>query len=288
MSNNILTLYFNPSPLGFDWSNPRSLALSAVRNKLTLKKRFMGHVFIKMEGTLSSGEEIEIVTGMKAKKLNALPLIFLKGYGLGVLFHSFDGHLESKSDVWEEIKTLAQDQRLSFAEFKISTSAFDHLVNYYLQYKNNNIGRYYGFTNRPLYGEGAGCSAFGASFLNAAGLMDAEIKKSWTHSIKIPIELAGKPVTNKRVNFFNILLKGREWAKEKDYQQLDFWDPDKMHQWAQAAFQRGKYESKTWKGAKGVLIDYSQKELKFNQLWNHNKEPISVLPKPPFTGPWLD
>lgn len=290
LKTNTLTLFFTPSPLGFNWSSPRSLAISAVKNKLTLKKRFMGHVYIGLKGTLSSGEEIEFVTGMKAKKLNAVPLIFFKGYGLGVLFHSFDGHLESKEDIWPEMQNLAKKGDLTFAHFKLPANAIDHLYRYYKEYKENDIGRYYGFVNRPLFGEGSGCSAFGASFLTTLGLMNDELKKSWSDTIKIPLDLAGPPVSTSRVNFFKILLNGKSWAQEKPYQQLDFWDPDKMHRWVLTNYQNKTFPLDNWYNAKGISLDYEQARPDLTGIWKHQPKnnKLSVKPKPPFTGPWID
>ena len=48
-SENQLTLYFIPSPIGIDWSTPSSLAWTAMKNRMTLQSRFMGHVFVEVQ-----------------------------------------------------------------------------------------------------------------------------------------------------------------------------------------------------------------------------------------------
>ncbi len=48
-TNNHLTLYFIPSPIGIDWSTPANLAWSALKNRLSFQSRFMGHVFIEVQ-----------------------------------------------------------------------------------------------------------------------------------------------------------------------------------------------------------------------------------------------
>lgn len=296
LKNNTLTLFFTPSPLGFDWSNPQGVAFSAVKNKLTFKRRFMGHVYIAVKGMTTQGEMIEFVTGMVAKKLDAVPRLLFQGFGMGILFHSFDGHLESKQEVWPEISKYAEQGNLSYLQIKLNTKAIDQLNNYYQAFKENNLFNYYGFVNRPLCGEGGGCSAFGASFLTALGIMEEEWKKSWTNKIRIPLHITGKPVTNNWVGLPRVLAFGHAWAQANEpHQELHFWDPDKMHHWVQRKTlehtEKSDYQLAKFHRAHGIVIDKSQIQNFPDHIWQHlplGAKVESIKPSAPFKGPWLD
>lgn len=293
-TQNTLTLYFTPSPLGFNWDSPQYVALSAVKNKLTLKRRFMGHVYIGLKGSLSSGTPIDIVTGMSAKKLDALKRIVFSGYGLGILFHSFDGHLESKHEVWPEIDHFAQKGKLSLVTYTLNQNSFDRIYHYYNEFKKAELGRYYGFVNRPLYAEGSGCSAFGASFLTVLGLINDELIRDWTTQILIPKQLTGHPVTKNKVSLLKILAYGTNWAKKnEDHQRLDFWDPDKMHQWVLKHYhdQNSTFDKFYFKNAPGIIINKMDHVVKEQKIWRHidKNDPLeSIKPTAPYLGPWID
>jgi hypothetical protein len=92
------------------------------------------------------------------------------------------------------------------------------------------MGRYYGLYNSALHGEGAGCSGFGASFLDVMGIISDEHRSNWANSVNIPHSLIGKPVTTNKVNFLSLLYKNFEWSNQNDHHEIFFWDPDLMFQ----------------------------------------------------------
>ena len=73
--------------------------------------------------------------------------------------------------------------------------------------------KYYGLYNDPLKAQGAGCSAFGASFLKATGLMQEEFSDNWTYSVNIPTHLIGKPVFEQKVWPWDLYFARQSWAK---------------------------------------------------------------------------
>jgi hypothetical protein len=285
----ILTLYFIPSPRGFDWSTPTKLARAVVKNKISSERRFMGHVNIELEYTNENGEKVHILTGMVAEKLNAVPLLLKEKIGLGVIFHSFPGKLENKNDLEPELKMRAQkgNKALNFVKFKINLETAKRIEKYFADYAEANIGRYYGLVNSPLHGEGSGCSAFGASFLKVAGILDEEYKKHWTHCIRVPHHLAGAPIHQNKVSFLGLVLGNHRWAREEeDHHELFFWDPDRMHAWVEQKISEFHHELSTYQlttkeNSTGIIFDVTHKEAPQEPIFkgeSQNGKPVSQKP----------
>ena len=269
-----LTLYFIPSPMGLDWSSPADIALSALKNRLSFRSHFMGHVFVELE----CGNQKE-QTGMVGKNFDYLTQLFVHKRGLGILYHSFDGHLEDKADVQEELNDFtAGGSRINFVQFNLNEGQCNRTMTYLKEYRKNNVGRYYGLANRPLYGEGSGCSAFGASFAEVAGVMDMDIKEAWTQTINIPHAFAGPPLQEKGVSIFTLISSGTSWAKENEpHQKLTFWSPDLMFDWvnqkvAKSAVEKF-YKVKEIGYSKGIVIDRSFLPAPSGPIWQQHLDP---------------
>jgi hypothetical protein len=265
--NNSLTLYFAPSPVGMDWSSPANLAWSALKNRLSMKSRFMGHVFVEFQ----CGKEREL-TGMVGKNFDYLNQLLIESRGLGILYHSFEGKLEDKKDLDQELPKHLKDGRVNFARFLLNNGQCQRLTNYLKEYRAQNVGRYYGLANRPLYGEGAGCSAFGASFLDVAGIMDTEMKETWSNSVNIPMEFAGPPIKDERVSLFKVMFGAKKWAREEEpHRKLMFWDPDRMFKWVndkvKKATPNNGYSVLKIDQSVGVVFDKSHLPVPQSPIW---------------------
>jgi len=269
-----LTLYFIPSPKGMDWSSPANLALSAMKNRLSFKSRFMGHVFVELE----CGEKKEL-TGMVGKNFDYLTQLLINNRGLGILYHSFDGALEEKINIEKEIKELSEDNtRINFAQFKLNQGQCDRAITYLKEYREKNVDRYYGLANRPLYGEGAGCSAFGASFLEVTGVMDMDLKEAWSQTVNIPLAFAGPPIQDKGVNLLTLIFNGGSWAKDNEpHQKLMFWSPDRMYQWVKLKTSKMEQEKQfvvsEIRNLKGIVFDRSHLPAPASSIWLQQIDP---------------
>ncbi len=268
-----LTLYFIPSPHGMDWSTPASLAKSAAMNRFSFKSRFIGHVWAEVQ----CGEQ-HILTGMIGKKFDYFNQLLIENKGLGILFHSFEGTLEDKKDIQEEMVELTKAGRINYARFILNQKNCQRLVTYAEEYKKNNVGRHYGLSNRPRYAEGAGCSAFGASFLDVAGILDTEIIEQWSKTINIPLELSGPPVRDEGVSLLKVILSASSWAKPTDdHKKIFFFDPDSMYNWAQQRISSseslGDYKTEEKNGMKGIVFDRSNRPAPESPIWIQSKDP---------------
>jgi hypothetical protein len=261
-----LTLYFIPSPRPLDWSSPTSLSRTILKNQIIRKSRFMGHVNVKLE---HNGNEI--FTGMVAKDIDtARSLLFRKKIGLGIIYHSFEGKLESKEELDIELGKYLEDgnKRINFIQYKISNSMGDRVQEYLETFKELQLDSYYGLVNSPLHGEGAGCSAFGASVAAIMDELNEEVTQAWSNQVLVPMHLTGEPVTQNKVSFFSLLLKNHTWAnKNEDHKELFFWDPDLMWSWVEKKLNTDEYTTLQVQNTKGLYKDISEKEIEGNQLF---------------------
>jgi hypothetical protein len=264
----LLTLYFIPSPYGINWQSPTTVARTIVLNKFGGSgSRFMGHVNIELDYTNDEGKKIHILTGMAAENLDAIPLLLKEKIGLGIMFHSFKGKVETKEELVPELDGYFKkgNKAINFVQFKINQSVAKRVEQYFAEYTHHNVGQYYGLVNSPLHGEGSGCSAFGASFLDVAGLLEEEFKEHWTHCIKVPHKIAGK-ITDNKANFFKIMIGGHDWASDhEDHHEIFFWDPDKMHRWVEEKVKQHNSTLSTYgltkiQNATGLVFDVTHKE----------------------------
>lgn len=271
---NQLTLYFIPSPVGMDWSSPANLAWSALKNRLSFQSRFMGHVFVELE----CGNDKQL-TGMVGKNFDYLNQLLMNGRGLGIMYHSFDGELEDKEKVVNEIQELSQvDGRLNFVRFNLNGNQCSRAATYLKEYREKNVGRYYGLANRPLYAEGAGCSAFGASFAEVTGVLDQDLIDAWSQAVNIPLAFAGPPLKDETVNLIKVMMNADKWAKDNEpHQKLVFWSPDHMYAWVKkkvaAAAVEKQFSVVEMGKSKGIVFDRSHLPAPTGPIWQQHLDP---------------
>lgn len=262
---NELSLFFIPSPKGMDWSSPSNLAKSALMNKISLQPHFMGHVWVE----LKCGSTHDI-TGMVGKNFDYLSQLLMNNRGLGILYHSFEGRLEDKADIEKEREGYYKNGGMNFVTFKLSEGQCQRANQYLTEYRKNNVGRYYGLANRPRFGEGAGCTAFGTSFPDVLNILDQEMKETWSQSVNIPMELAGPPLRDEGVSLFKVMFNSGSWADEKTpHQKLTFWDPDRMYKWVQSkvAARQSGHEVRRIQKVEGIVIDKSHVPTPEEPIW---------------------
>lgn len=262
---NELTLYIIPSPAGMDWSTPSSLAQSAFKNRISFKPRFMGHVFVELQ----CGKTHEL-TGMVGKNFDYLNQLLVNQRGLGILYHSFEGQLEEKEDIQKELAEYFKTGHTNFLKIILNEQQCSRALTYLQEYRSQNVGRYYGLANRPRHGEGAGCSAFGTSFLDVLNLIDEDMREGWSQTVNIPLELAGAPLTEKSVSLLSVMFNSGSWAKENEkHQKLTFWDPDRMFAWVKnkAAKQHQSYTVSKIENSLGIVMDKSHIPSPEEPIW---------------------
>lgn len=274
------SLHVFRSPKGINWKTPWSMTVSTLKNSLVKfdnKRVFsISHVFAEINCE-STGEHIFRGQTSIADS-NERELIFKQKYGMGVMFHTYPGVLEKEEVILKDLAAYETSFRRAEASFKISPRTCQRMLQYAKEYEDRKYYLMYsGFQADPLKGEGAGCSAFGVSFLRVGGLLE-EFTEEWKQIIDVPKRFVGGPLTGKKVNILKILSKPfARWSNSEPHIHIEAWDPEQMHRWVKKTF--NEVESGSYQGPYKVQI-LNQGEAKAVEL------DLSHLPTP--TGSfWL-
>lgn len=146
-AQNAIRLHVVPPMLTLDWSTPRTIFITAFKNKWEEGSRPFGHVYTEL---LCDGQRI--VTSTKAADFNPISE-FLAGRGLGILYHTYEGDLEEGKKLEDELALRKKEGKILFVEYTLSRPHCERLLSYFQEYKSLKVARYYGLPHRPLYGE---------------------------------------------------------------------------------------------------------------------------------------
>lgn len=246
-----ITLYVFKSPTGIDWQSPYSLALSALKNQIYSyfdgNDRLLGHISIDLQC-----RQRRIVTGMVGREGESRRMVLQEDAGHGVLFHVFPGRLESQAVLEKEIREKQSSGLVHAITYLVDDRTCEKMLAHYDNHLKQGGVHNYGFPLNTLAGEGGGCSAFGVSFLQVAGIVTPEYLKAWSGSVWVPKKYIGPHNTQryksadqpllsnsklKPVNVLSILLDSdaKKWGKPQDPEAsfLAFFDPDTMFKWVE-------------------------------------------------------
>jgi hypothetical protein len=275
-----LTLTFIRSPLGIDWKTPYTMAISTVANSaVPMKQRAfsISHLFVNLK---CDSQNYERLTGMTSTTNEDRDLLFKEGYGYGIIFHTYPGKLERDADVARDLEDYKGSRRVARMRLKISESTCARLKTYLNEYEARGFGALYsGLQARPRRGEGAGCSAFGMSFLELAGLLQPEWSEQWMNHIHVPKRFVGGPITGKFIRIREILAQPfSRWNPKRQHIYLEAWNPEKMWKWtkevwADVRFGRSKGEidweiSKVGK-TREIYADMSSVPTPTDPIWQY-------------------
>ncbi|MBK7427799.1 MAG: hypothetical protein IPI60_12600 [Saprospiraceae bacterium] len=227
-----LTIYVVPSTEWLGWNSPLALMKNTAWNKIfpvfpKKKKRAIGHVFVE----LTDGN-YRFFGGMTTQGGNhQMNKVMKEGYNLGILFAEFPGALDCPKKLQIELDKRCEDGEIAFMTFKLHKDNFERLKEYVEQYKQREYHLIYNGKNQPRRGQGAGCSAFGISCLEVAGLLQADWKEEWTMAVRVPAHLVGGPSTGQKVPVLSMLFANR-WANEDEpHLVLELYEPYLIHEW---------------------------------------------------------
>jgi hypothetical protein len=250
LADNLLTLHIHKSPAGYDWSTPATLTKDSLKNTVLgwfgKYKHPLGHVSLRL-----NCPELKIDQYIGMARLNfaeSRNLLLFDGAGLGSLLHNFQGRLERKEDIEPDVEHNAMNGEVLLVSYKISEKACKNTQQFLEQYIAGEFWRNYGLPNRPLKGQGSGCSAFATSILQVAGIDFTNFDRHWSDHVFIPKALIGphnseiykkgevekKIVTNNvsKVPFWSLLDSSHKWEQNSDSIVIKYYSPDKMFAWA--------------------------------------------------------
>ncbi len=264
---NTITLYFYPSPKGIEWNGPRGLTLSAYINQEAYspyaRPTRIGHaqVEVQCQGTENSSA-LHILSGTTSVDSSTeQELLFKQQVGLGILFYDFLGREESPSEIEAAIAERAGTRDISSFTIQVSADNCQRVAAYYQAYKSKNLHEHYGLSLRPRFEEGGGCSAYAASFLDVAGVLEPTLWDKWGRFVRVPESFIGEP--GRAVSIEDIFFYAFRWAKKTEpHLELKVWDPDRMHKWVLEKVRKfsrlgakERYELSEQRGVKGISWD---------------------------------
>jgi hypothetical protein len=255
--DNEMTLFAIPAPklFGLKWKRPGGLARRTLLNVGLGFSRALGHAAVRVscEGRTFTGSVYD--TGDDFKKM-----VIEEKAGLGVLFRTVPGVLETAEELQPTLDERYENGRISFIRFALSKDTCTALLDYAKAFTAANIAKEYGFV-RPLYREGAGCSAFSMAFLELANLDEARFRSAWSFDVRVPMKLiGGKDNPGNKVSVFELFATFRPWASETEpHLRLAGWDPTLMftsiRSWSKQAARSGSERTEKRGKALGLVLD---------------------------------
>ena len=235
-----LTIYLIPSTSPLDWGSPSSLYKSARKSftKSAFRKESysLGHMFIELSSPLCDSI---IMTSIRATNIReAHKMLFKDGYGLSILTSSVEGRMESRSELEKKIEYFSKRGLINFISYRINEESAHRVLDFIRGFTDTTAAfiksRHYGGSYWARFeGEGGGCTSFGLSALEVAGIkIDYP---EWRVKVAIPADLLGGAPTGKKVSVREI--KRREsWHDGQGISGIDFldfeiYDPTYIFRW---------------------------------------------------------
>ncbi len=253
-----LTLFMIPAPefASISWKNPGALARSTLWNKGWDLARAVGHAGVRLQCASIPGHPGgEFQGSVRELSDTYRSMIFDEKAGLSVLFAGVDGRLETQRELQETINERYASGRITFIRFMITGEVCHALLDYVRAFDAANVADTYGFV-RPLYQEGAGCSAFSMAFLQLAGLDTPSFRRAWAFDVRVPLSLMGTPFNpDNRVSALELATSTRGWANEGEpHMRLIGWDPTKMYKSVRAPAREALAQGETYVERRGKAI----------------------------------
>lgn len=225
-----ITFYAIPPAGNIDWANPSSLFKSTINCylKAGLRKHYyvIGHVITQISSPLLDSTVYLSMSG--AIQTEKLEYVLKKKVGLAALGATLKGHMEQQESIRKGLELYGKRDKVRYIKYKVNEEAIKRIM-YFVKYytERNEYGwspcEHYNGALYPRYQhEGSGCSAFGVSLLEIAGLLPDSIKKKWMVEINIPMELIGGTLNgNKRIKHRSV-LKTKAWHDGSGKENIDF------------------------------------------------------------------
>lgn len=264
---NSVTMHIIPTAKGLNWNTPKDILLSVIKNKLQLfKARWpIGHVSIEL---CDKNQNITLIGQSTNQFGDFQKQIFKHHAGFGVLTTDVEGSLQNLEELKHNYgKLMTRENQISYATFILPEEKFEKLRTYIHDFDTKKGWHRYGLHNRPLLGEGAGCSAFASSCFQVIGLND--LTKNWSRTLYIPNRLIGD--SKKPVHLFSLLREGNlDWTIEQtDTYKLHFYDPELMWNWYwKKAVQESAIEHYKVAHAPGIVLDYRDYQFENEMEWS--------------------
>lgn len=273
-----LTIYAVPSYSKLDWGSPARLYRTSIAS--FLMSRFVkysysiGHMLIKFESPVVDSV---VYAAMRSTSNSEKIQLFMKEkIGLAILGVPMKGRLETKEEITSLLEHYSKKgSGAAFIRYRLSRESALRIKTFLENFsKEGKSGftpcNYYGGAFWPRYEkEGAGCSSFALSALEAAGV--CVDNPEWRVEVKIPYSLIGGRYNNQRkVGSYDIESR-RKWhsgegVANKDFFPFSIYDPTLVYNWILKMFTHpvGGYYSDMREGFAGLVYDARNIKIKDN------------------------
>lgn len=232
-----VALYAINSPKRLNWSTPRSLLLTTVKNFIKIGqgrrvRHEIGHAFI---GFKCDGAQ-EVLSGMTGgDNGSSFNDLVRKKRGMSILLEDAPGEFEDHQKAMKDVLDLSKAYRVNALRINISNEKCLKLKNWHAKYSTLPEHIYGGLDKRPLKGEGSGCSAYAMSYFEVADIDFEFFNDQFLQTIYIPKRLLGGPLgEDKQVGVFSVLADRTDLSlPSQDALKVDFYDPSEMYYWVQ-------------------------------------------------------
>lgn len=229
---NYLRLHVFPArPTPILWHTPQALLTSLVAGLVTNRPHGIGHVSVEVK----CGERHEWVGAVSESPAISRRLLLEDGLAFSVLERAWAGRLETEGEIRGAVAAAREKHdALSTVTFLVSARTYARVLNFLDLYRADSRPKYYGFAARPRYFEGSACTAFGAAFLEVAGLFSEDVRRAWLNEVRVPFALM--PPRNGRASM-SVLEASFDpaivrWAEAVEpHMRLRFYDPERVHRW---------------------------------------------------------
>ncbi|ASD63839.1 hypothetical protein [Bdellovibrio bacteriovorus] len=235
-----LLIYRAPAPL--NWQSPGRLVRSMTKNlSAQVDGKDYPHPISHVNIRLQCGWEKPVYRGMTSIKSNGAYLwdFLMKGVSLDTMLINQTGRSYTEQEILTWLKPLTEKGYVRQFRLILNSDQCTRLRRYVDLYQSTGlINIYGGLRSDPLLGQGAGCSAFAASFLRVLDLDSTKLRQAWQRTLRIPLELLSVKHERARISFLGYLRgKDRPWASPQEpHILLKFWDPEKMFHWVGGSY----------------------------------------------------
>jgi len=254
-----LTLWAIPAPLplGLTWRRPGPLARRTIINEGLDLNRGIGHAGVTLSCAATAQHPAAHWQGsVRSTGDDFRGMVFDDKAGMGILFATIPGRLELEEELQASLELRARRGRLAWMRMGIPSDSCHALIDYVAATEERSVNAQYGFV-RPLYQEGAGCSAFSLAFLQLAGLVEPWMREEWVFDVLIPMELIGGALNpDNSVSLGQLMTITRDWAGPDEPQlRLSGWEPTFMFDSIRARTMASDAWVEQWGRSTGLVLD---------------------------------
>lgn len=268
-----INLYAINSPTQLNWTTPKSLLVSTIKNYARLghgkrSRHKIGHAYLgfKCDG------EVEVISGMTSGPgFGAKQSLFSDKVGMSVILMDNNGHFQDHEESLKDIMDLSEAYRVNKLQIEVSNEQCLEAKKWHADYSASESFIYGGVDKRPLLGEGSGCTAYAMSFFDVANVNFDLFNKFFMRTIFIPNNLLGGNYGLGKEVPVKTVLKDKRLLAEKtpNSLQVDLYDPNDMYNWIQTTWlevqKTGKSDS-LYEYTPEISIFNKMKILKLNKL----------------------